>query len=61
MKKKFLASLLLSTVMVSQGAVFTTAQAETTDDKIAAQDKKISELTTQQKEAQNKLIKFKRK
>jgi len=37
MKKKILASLLLSTVMVSQVAVLTTAHAETTDDKIAAQ------------------------
>ena len=42
MKKKILASLLLSTVMVSQVAVLTTAHAETTDDKIAAQDNKIS-------------------
>ena len=40
MKKKILASLLLSTVMVSQVAVLTTAHAETTDDKIAAQDNK---------------------
>ena len=45
MKKKILASLLLSTVMVSQVAVLTTAHAETTDDKIAAQDNKISTLT----------------
>ena len=34
MKKKILASLLLSTVIVSQVAVLTTAHAETTDDKI---------------------------
>ena len=40
MKKKILASLLLSTVMVSQAAILTTAHAETTDDKIAAQDNK---------------------
>ena len=44
--------------MVSQVAVLTTAHAETTDDKIAAQDNKISNLTAQQQEAQNKLIKF---
>ncbi len=31
--------------MVSQAAVLTTAHAETTDDKIAAQDNKISNLT----------------
>ena len=38
--------------MVSQVAVLTTAHAETTDDKIAAQDNKISNLTAQQQEAQ---------
>ena len=55
MKKKILASLLLSTVMVSQAAVLTTAHAETTDDKITAQDKKISNLTAQQQEAQQQV------
>ncbi len=55
MKKKILASLLLSTVMVSQVAVLTTAHAETTDDKIAAQDNKISSLTAQQQEAQKQV------
>lgn len=55
MKKKILASLLLSTVMVSQVAVLTTARAETTDDKIAAQDNKISTLTAQQQEAQKQV------
>ena len=55
MKKKILASLLLSTVMVSQVAVLTTAHAETTDDKIAAQDNKISTLTAQQQEAQKQV------
>ena len=55
MKKKILASLLLSTVMVSQVAVLTTAHAETTDDKIAAQDNKISNLTAQQQEAQKQV------
>jgi len=55
MKKKILASLLLSTVMVSQVADLTTAHAETTDDKIAAQDNKISNLTAQQQEAQKQV------
>ncbi|WP_261446706.1 peptidoglycan hydrolase PcsB [Streptococcus mitis] len=55
MKKKILASLLLSTVLVSQVAVLTTAHAETTDDKIAAQDNKISNLTAQQQEAQKQV------
>ena len=55
MKKKILASLLLSTVMVSQVAVLTTAHAETTNDKIAAQDNKISNLTAQQQEAQKQV------
>lgn len=55
MKKKILASLLLSTVLVSQGAVLSSVQANTTDEKIAAQDSKISSLTTQQKEAQKQV------
>ena len=41
--------------MVSQAAVLTTAHAETTDDKIAAQDNKISTLTAQQQEAQKQV------
>ena len=41
--------------MVSQVAVLTTAHAETTDDKITAQDKKISNLTAQQQEAQKQV------
>ena len=41
--------------MVSQVAVLTTARAETTDDKIAAQDNKISNLTAQQQEAQKQV------
>ena len=55
MKKKILASLLLSTVLVSQVSVLTTVHAETTDEKIAAQDSKISDLTAQQKEAQKQV------
>ena len=41
--------------MVSQAAVLTTAHAETTDEKIAAQDNKISNLTAQQQEAQKQV------
>ena len=41
--------------MVSQATVLTTAHAETTDDKIAAQDNKISNLTAQQQEAQKQV------
>ena len=41
--------------MVSQVAVLTTAHAETTDDKIVAQDNKISNLTAQQQEAQKQV------
>ena len=55
MKKKILASLLLSTVLVSRGTVLSSVQANTTNEKIAAQDSKISELTTQQKEAQKQV------
>ena len=55
MKKKILASLMLSTVLLSNGAVLSSVQANTTDEKIAAQDSKISELTTQQKEAQKQV------
>ena len=55
MKKKILASLLLSTVLVSQGTVLSSVQANTTDEKIAAQDSKISSLTAQQKEAQKQV------
>ncbi len=42
---------MLSTVLVSQGAVLSSVKANTTDEKIAAQDSKISELTTQRKVA----------
>ena len=55
MKKKILATLLLSTVLVSQGTVLSSVQANTTDEKIAAQDSKISSLTAQQKEAQKQV------
>ena len=55
MKKKILASLLLSTVLVSQGAILSTVKADNTDDKIAAQDSKISSLKAQQAEAQKQV------
>ena len=55
MKKKILASLLLSTVLVSQGVILSTVKADNTDDKIAAQDSKISSLTAQQAEAQKQV------
>ena len=41
--------------MVSHAAIVTSAHAETTDDKIAAQDNKISNLTAQQQEAQKQV------
>ena len=46
---------MLSTVLVSQGAVLSSVKANTTDEKIAAQDGKISNLTAQQKEAQKQV------
>ena len=55
MKKKILASLLLSTILVSQGAILSTVKANSTDDKIAAQDNKINELTAQQADAQKQV------
>ena len=55
MKKKILASLMLSTVLLSNGAVLSSVKANTTDEKIAAQDSKISELPTQQKEAKKQV------
>ena len=48
MKKKLLTSILLSTVILSQGAALVSVKAETTDEKIAAQDSKINSLTEQQ-------------
>ena len=46
---------MLSTVLLSNGAVLSSVQANTTDEKIAAQDSKISNLTAQQKEAQKQV------
>ena len=55
MKKEILASLLLSTVLVSQVAVLNTVNAENIDKKIAANDNKISALTSQQQAAQKQV------
>ena len=55
MKKKILASLLLSTVLASQVAVLNTVNAENIDKKIAANDNKISALTSQQQAAQKQV------
>ena len=55
MKKEILASLLLSTVLVSQVAVLNTVNAENIDKKIVANDNKISALTSQQQAAQKQV------
>ena len=52
MKKKLLTSVLLSAVILSQGAALVNVKADSTDDKIAAQNSKIDSLTNQQKAAQ---------
>ena len=55
MKKKIITSLLLSTLILSQGASLVTVHADSTDDKIAAQNSKIDSLTAQQKVAQTQV------
>ena len=52
MKKKLFATILLSTVTLSQGAVVAGVSADSTDDKIAAQDNKINSINQQQQSAQ---------
>ena len=52
MKKKLLTSILLSTMVLTQGASLVNVYADSTDDKIATQDSKINSLTDQQKSAQ---------
>jgi peptidoglycan hydrolase CwlO-like protein len=52
MKKKIFATILLSTVALSQGAVVAGVSADSTDDKIAAQDNKINSINQQQQSAQ---------
>ena len=51
MKKKLFATILLSTVALSQGAVVAGVSADSTDDKIAAQDNKINSINQQQQSA----------
>ena len=52
MKKKLFATILLSTVALSQGAVVAGVSADSTDDRIAAQDNKINSINQQQQSAQ---------
>lgn len=52
MKKKLFATILLSTVALSQGAVVAGVSADSTDDKIATQDNKINSINQQQQSAQ---------
>ena len=52
MKKKLFATILLSTVALSQGTVVAGVSADSTDDKIAAQDNKINSINQQQQSAQ---------
>ena len=55
MKKKLFATILLSTVALSQGAVVAGVSADSTDDKIAAQDNKINSINQQQQSAQGQV------
>lgn len=52
MKKKIITSLLLSTVALAQGSALSVVKADDTDAKIAAQDNKIKNITSQQQSAQ---------
>ena len=54
MKKKLFATILLSTVALSQGAVVAGVSADSTDDKIAAQNNKINSINKQQQSAQSR-------
>ena len=55
MKKKLIATILLSTVALSQGAIVAGVSADSTDDKIAAQDSKINSINQQQQSAQTQV------
>ena len=44
MKKKIITSMLLSALVLTQGASLVNVHADTTDDKIAAQNNKINSL-----------------
>jgi len=52
MKKKIITSMLLSALALTQGASLVNVHADTTDDKIAAQNNKINSLNAQQQAAQ---------
>ena len=52
MKKKIITSMLLSALVLTQGASLVNVHADTTDDKIAAQNNKINSLNAQQQVAQ---------
>ena len=52
MKKKMITSMLLSALVLTQGASLVNVHADTTDDKIAAQNNKINSLNAQQQAAQ---------
>ena len=52
MKKKIIPSMLLSALVLTQGASLVNVHADTTDDKIAAQNNKINSLNAQQQAAQ---------
>lgn len=52
MKKKFITSILLSTVILAQGSALSVVKADDTDSKIAAQDSKINNISSQQQSAQ---------
>ena len=52
MKKKLFATILLSTVALSQGTIVAGVSADSADDKIAAQDSKINSINQQQQSAQ---------
>ena len=55
MKKKLFATILLSTVALSQGAIVAGVSADSTDDKIAAQDSKINSINQQQQSTQTQV------
>ena len=52
MKKKIITSMLLSALVLTQGASLVNVHADTTDDKIATQNNKINSLNAQQQAAQ---------
>ena len=55
MKKRIISTLLLSTVLLSTAASLTTVSADTTDSKIAQQDKTISSAQSAKADAQSKM------